>query len=428
MSIRNNRGRTLAMAGLAAGVLAASNVVCAQIPCGGYEVTAIIQQSECPPFGFPPTIGTAISEPIHGGLPNVVGYYHACLIGPPTAFLWIGNEDRLLTLDMPDGTFHSRARDIGADGTQIVGTADIAGVGSRAFFSDGNDLIVIPPANGGTFTDGQAVSLGRVAGTTSISNRPPYYTRAFLWQEGRMTIIEPTNGPNSAGRDVSESGAVVGWMGNGIASDSHPFIWDGRTVFDIGLPPNSFASWAKAINDIGVVLVRGEFDANEPTDRKNGSFLLRHGKFIDLGQLPGYDVIAGIDMNDQSQIVGLARAVDSSDQPDVGFIWQDGVMHNLNDLIDPDAGLTIKRAEAINQAGQITGRGSGPNGEASFLLTPLVPPLGDINGDCTIGVVDLLMLLGTWGACDDCENCSPDLNGDCVVGVADLLILLANWG
>ena len=56
-------------------VLAASNVVCAQIPCE-YEVTAIIQVPECPPFGFPPTIATGISEPIDGGLPNVVGYYN----------------------------------------------------------------------------------------------------------------------------------------------------------------------------------------------------------------------------------------------------------------------------------------------------------------------------------------------------------------
>ncbi len=52
----------------------------------------------------------------------------------------------------------------------------------------------------------------------------------------------------------------------------------------------------------------------------------------------------------------------------------------------------------------------------------------DLNGDGVVGVSDLLILLGNWGPCGDCNDCPADLNGDCNVGVADLLILLANWG
>lgn len=55
-------------------------------------------------------------------------------------------------------------------------------------------------------------------------------------------------------------------------------------------------------------------------------------------------------------------------------------------------------------------------------------PIGDLNGDGTVGVADLLILLSAWGPCPDCEQCLADLNGDCTIGVADLLILLANWG
>ena len=40
----------------------------------------------------------------------------------------------------------------------------------------------------------------------------------------------------------------------------------------------------------------------------------------------------------------------------------------------------------------------------------------------------LLILLGLWGPCDDCNNCLADLDDDCTVGVKDLLILLGNWG
>ena len=243
-----------------------------------------------------------------------------------------------------------------------------------------------------------------------------------------MTIIEPTYGPKSAGRDVSESGAVVGWMGTAVGIDSHAFLFEKGDVSDLGLAPETFATWAKGVNNLGEVLVRGEFDEKEPTDRINGSFLLRDGKFIDLGHLPGYDVIAGIDLNDQSQIVGLQRAVQIGNDPDIGFIWQDGMMRNLNDLIDPEAGLTIRRAEGINQMGQITGRGINDSGDVvAFVLTPIEPPLGDLSGDCEVGATDLLILLAAWGPCGDCENCPADLNGDCVVGASDLLILLVNW-
>ncbi len=60
------------------------------------------------------------------------------------------------------------------------------------------------------------------------------------------------------------------------------------------------------------------------------------------------------------------------------------------------------------------------------------PIPGDLDGDGSVGVQDLLLLLGAWGSCDDCtpgkSMCFGDLDGDCTVGVADLLILLANWG
>ena len=53
--------------------------------------------------------------------------------------------------------------------------------------------------------------------------------------------------------------------------------------------------------------------------------------------------------------------------------------------------------------------------------------LGDLDGDGTVGVKDLLILLGDWGPCDDCTDCPADLDGDCIVGVKDLLVLLGNW-
>ena len=32
-----------------------------------------------------------------------------------------------------------------------------------------------------------------------------------------------------------------------------------------------------------------------------------------------------------------------------------------------------------------------------------------------------------WGDCSDCGTCPADFDGDCSVGILDLLILLGNW-
>ena len=53
----------------------------------------------------------------------------------------------------------------------------------------------------------------------------------------------------------------------------------------------------------------------------------------------------------------------------------------------------------------------------------------DLDSDGSVGVTDLLIVLGTWGPCPSpCPPCPSDFDGDCVVGVTDLLILLGQWG
>ncbi len=65
-----------------------------------------------------------------------------------------------------------------------------------------------------------------------------------------------------------------------------------------------------------------------------------------------------------------------------------------------------------------------------FLATTTIdvqPCTGDLNGDGTVDVSDLLILLGDWGPCPP-GTCDADLNDNGVVDVSDLLILLAEWG
>ena len=52
----------------------------------------------------------------------------------------------------------------------------------------------------------------------------------------------------------------------------------------------------------------------------------------------------------------------------------------------------------------------------------------DVDHDCSVGIVDFLLVLANWGPCDDCANCPADLDGDCTVGILDFLALLGAWG
>ncbi|MCZ6444589.1 MAG: hypothetical protein O6758_00230, partial [Planctomycetota bacterium] len=69
---------------------------------------------------------------------------------------------------------------------------------------------------------------------------------------------------------------------------------------------------------------------------------------------------------------------------------------------------------------------AGVDGIRLFSVDCGVP--GDIDGDGSVGISDLLIMLADWGPCADCNDCPADLDDDCVVGVSDLLILLENWG
>ena len=68
------------------------------------------------------------------------------------------------------------------------------------------------------------------------------------------------------------------------------------------------------------------------------------------------------------------------------------------------------------------------SGQVSVMMNNPSPPpcTADLNEDGSVGVADLLILLGFWGPCG--PVCLGDLDGDGNVGVSDFLALLGNWG
>lgn len=425
LSNRNNRRPNLVLTGLAAGVIAASNVVCAQIPCE-YQVT-IIAPEPCD-VGSAPAIGLGISED-----GNVVGYVGGCLGGPDRAFFWTP-ETGFNLLPTPPGTIRSRAFDITPDGAKIVGSFDLSGdgLGNLAFLYDHEagkftNLGTLP---GGNWSEALAINAKGVAtGFWGNSNNGPW--QVFLWKNGEMIDIGPQlNGPFNIANDISDTGErIVGWMGTSPGIDSHAFIWDNGEVTELPLIPGGFTSIGQAITCSREVVGWGLREEGRLPVTVTRAFFWDddNGAMIDLGTLPNHLRSAALDIRrDPLQIVGQSWNVDGNPNISHGFIWHDGMMIALDELVDPNLQIHIKMAAAINDAGQILAQGTDADSDVvSWLLRPIEPPLGDLDGDCTVGVVDLLILLGDWGPC---QGCPSDLNGDGIVGVADLLMLLGNWG
>lgn len=94
----------------------------------------------------------------------------------------------------------------------------------------------------------------------------------------------------------------------------------------------------------------------------------------------------------------------------------------------------LRDTNVTNNAGQIAydlwvDHGKSAPLDMASMQIDLLPALeGDLNGDGSVNVSDMLILLGDWGQCVDVNDCPADLNEDGAVNVSDLLILLGNWG
>ena len=157
---------------------------------------------------------------------------------------------------------------------------------------------------------------------------------------------------NSIARDINEKQQIAG-QGTNPAGQARAFLWEGRTVTDLGVPAGDDLSRARGINEDGAV-------------------------------------------------VGEWRVLIDGQQRFKAFVYEGGQMKDLNGLIPADSGWALTGAQAINETGQIVGSGT-INGEThAFLYENGVPiDLGAILGDpysAAWGVNDLGDVVGGTGS------------------------------
>lgn len=88
--------------------------------------------------------------------------------------------------------------------------------------------------------------------------------------------------------------------------------------------------------------------------------------------LPGHVFSQANGINNWGQVVGLSCNADFTDCH--AFLWEDGELTDLNDLVDSD--LLLTDARDIDDLGRITGRAFEPGRRPAYLAIPLPGPDG----------------------------------------------------
>lgn len=245
--------------------------------------------------------------------------------------------------------------------------------------------------------------LDQVAGTATVGTQAR--RRAYLYRDGAVSSLGTLGGHNSGANAINNAGQVVGYSTLPDGPE-HAFFYQDGIMRDIGTLGAS--SRAADINERGQVV--GDY---ADSAGRTHAFLYDNGSMRDIGNLGG-DYAVATDIGNGGHVLGIATGADGVDhnfiyyngimtalpggaQPirafginlmgdavgsrtgvaDRGaFLWSDGLLHNIAELIDPATGYTVFDAIAINDLGQIAATGCLRGSCSAVLLSPIPEPSG----------------------------------------------------
>jgi probable HAF family extracellular repeat protein len=212
---------------------------------------------------------------------------------------------------------------------------------------------------------------GQVAGASYTNSVP--VTDPFFWENGKMTDLGTFGGTFGFPLALNNRGQVVGQSNLVGDLTAHPFLWPGKegNMRDLGTLGGSFGT-ANAISEAGEVVGY----SSPAGDQSVHAFLWRNGVMTDLGTVDGDLCSTANAINSRSQVVGISTATCDFSTGRRVFLWENGSMVDLNNLIPPGSSFQLTLAETINDRGEIAGNGT-PQGCGvveecghAFLLIP----------------------------------------------------------
>lgn len=328
------------------------------------------------------------------------------------AVLWQDGE--IIDLGtLPEGGFESFAAAVNSKG-QVVGTAlntvpdqnsmsgnifwlPSSNFQTRAFLWDRRrgmrDLGTLP---GGT--DAQAFLInerGQVVGLSYVGSAPTPFctsglllvTGSFIWEEGKgMRDLGNLGGTCTTANDLNNRGQVIG--ASNLAGDQaqHAFLWENGSMHDLGGSLGGNFTGAFGLNEQG----KAVGFATLPGDAAFHAVLWKSiGRLTDLGVLGADQCSYAASINAYQQVVGSSISNCNGDTgTTTAFLWDDGLIFDLNQLIPSSSSLFLRVTQTINDRGEIAGTGHDAAGnEHAFLLIPCDENHPNLAG-CDYSLVD----------------------------------------
>lgn len=262
----------------------------------------------------------------------------------------------------------------------------------------------LPTLGGNNATVGAINSLGQVAGIAETGVRDPACPSAMavngtgpqvldfeavIWgpQPGQIVELRPLPGDTVAiAAGINDKGQAVGTSGlcgntilPGFEGGPHAVFWDtDGSAHDLGNLGGTGTPASLGVNNIGFAINNQGQVAGQsvlPGNRTFHPFLWASQTGMqDLGVLPGDLVGAGLAMNNRGAVVGASV---SAPGPAGGnpraYLWRNGVMTDLNTLVQADSPLYLLTAFGINDAGVIIGFGVTDTGDVhGFQAAPVI--------------------------------------------------------
>jgi probable HAF family extracellular repeat protein len=226
---------------------------------------------------------------------------------------------------------------------------------------------------------GMVNASGQVAGVSYTNTTPNPITKIptqdpFFWEHGNGMVDAGTlGGTLGFPTSLNDKGQMVGQ--SNLAGDKkyHPFLWQkGKQMQDLGTlgGDSGIANW---INDAGEVVGGAWTTGNQAVH----AVLWKNGTPQDLGVLPGFKHSIAFAINAKSQVVGcltnnLAKGcICEFSICAHAFVWENGTMFDLNNLIPRGSGVKLMLPLNINDLGEIATWGT-PDGfyTHAILLVP----------------------------------------------------------
>ena len=222
------------------------------------------------------------------------------------------------------GTAGDVAYDIDDAGTTVVGASFLANGESRAWTNDGTDTTPLASFGSDYEIATKVNNAGLIAGSARGTDGNMHLV---AWLDGVIQDVGGAGFSSANVVDMNEAGHVLGSV-TIPPNTNRAVLWDGASATDLGTLPGGNWTGGAALNEAGAVIVSAQDSAGKwRAARWDGTGL------VDLGTLPGGAESFAAGINEQGQIVGSSY-IDATHLH--GFLLDDGVMYDINDLLPPD--------------------------------------------------------------------------------------------